>query len=205
VVFKTNKLLLAAVTLAACLGFNCSTLPSLAKDHPCDNIVVGDEEINSKPYQVTRVLIKSSPQQVWQVLTDYNSAPKIFPTLKQCQVIADAGNCKRVHYQIHPSGQLANFEYDLDVRETPHKRIDWHRVAGDFKEVDGYWKLDPADGGRSTIVTYASHVNGGFFMPQALIKRQTRMDFPQVMTALRTTAENTTQIAVRTSHSQTAN
>jgi ribosome-associated toxin RatA of RatAB toxin-antitoxin module len=206
VVFKTNKLLTAAVTLAACLGINCSAMPSIAKDHQqADNIVVADEQINSKPYQVARVLVKSSPQQVWQILTDYNSASKTFPTLKKCQVIADAGNCKRIHYQIRPTQSFSCFEYDLDVHETPHKMIEWHRASGDFKDLEGYWKLEPQDGGRSTLVTYASHVNGGFLLPQALIKRQGRMDFPQVMTALRSTAESTTQIASRAGHSHTAN
>jgi ribosome-associated toxin RatA of RatAB toxin-antitoxin module len=175
-----------------------------AKDHQSE-IVVAEEQINNKPYQVTRMLIKSSPQQVWQVLTDYNSASKIFPTLKKCHVVSDLGSSKRVHYQIHPSGIMTCFEYDLEMRETPHKLIEWRRLSGDFKAIEGYWKLEPADGGRSTHVTYASHVNGGFLLPQALIKRQTRMDFPEVMTALRTTAENTTQIATRTQHSHTAN
>lgn len=203
-VSKTQKLLIAAAFVVASVGVNSSSMPLQAKEHQSD-IVIAEERINNKPYQVTRLLIKSPPQQVWQVLTDYNSAPKVFPTLKKCRVLSDCGTSKRIHYQIHPSGIMTCFEYDLDVREMPHRLIEWRRVSGDFKAVEGFWKLEPADSGRSTIVTYASHVNGGFLLPQALIKRQTRLDFPQVMAALKTTAENTTQVAVRAQHSHSAN
>jgi ribosome-associated toxin RatA of RatAB toxin-antitoxin module len=185
---------------------NASSLKVEAKLDPIhQQVAVCDEEINCKPYSVTRMLIKSRPEQVWQVLTDYASAPRVFPTLKKCQVLSDNGCTKRVHYQIRPSGVVTCFEYDLDMRETPHKMIEWKRASGDFKDLEGFWKLEPAEGGHSTIVTYASHVNGGFLMPQALIRRQSRIDFPVVMTALKSTAENTTQIAARAGHSHQAN
>jgi Polyketide cyclase / dehydrase and lipid transport len=75
--------------------------------------------------------------------------------------------------------------------------MEWHRISGDFKEVDGFWKLEPTELGRCTMVTYASHVNGGFFMPQLLIKRQLRNDMPTALTALKNKAEGPTQIASR--------
>jgi len=206
VVSHTSKVFSVAVSLAICFGINASSLKGEAK---CDSVhqpvVVAEEQINSKAYSVTRMLIKSRPEQVWQILTDYMNAPRIFPTLKKVQVLSDAGCTKRVHYQIHPSGLMTSFEYDLEMRETPHKMIEWKRVSGDFKDLQGFWKLEPVEGGHATIVTYASHVNGGFLMPQALIRRQSRIDFPAVMIALKSTAENTTQIAARAGHSHTAN
>lgn len=205
-VSNKSKLLSVALMIAAFVGPSFAVQPALAKQDQASDISVSDEQINNKSYQVTRVLIKARPEQVWQVLTDYGSATKVFSTLKKCRVLADCGNAKRIHYQIHPSGVMTCFEYDLDVHETPNKLIEWKKVSGDFKEVEGFWRLEPAEGGRSTHVTYASHVNGGFFVPQALVKRQARMDFPAVMVALKSQAENTTQIAARAPHqSHTAN
>lgn len=192
-----TKLLTVAVTLLSVCGPNItSSQPALARQESSTSDVQ-EEQINCKPHQVTKVLVKARPEQVWQILTDYNSASKVFPTLKKCRVVSDNGSTKRVHYQVHPSGVMTCFEYDLEVREHPHKLIEWHRVSGDFKAVDGFWKLEPVDNGRHTVVTYASHVNGGMFLPQALIRRQTRIDIPNVMAALKQTSETTTQIAAR--------
>lgn len=74
-------------------------------------------------------------------------------------------------------------------------------MSGAFKEVDGYWKLEPIEGGHSTLVTYSAYVNGGFFMPQPLVKRQCKIDMPQIMSTLRSEAE-TPQIANRPAHIQ---
>jgi hypothetical protein len=40
-----------------------------------------------------------------------------------------------------------------------------------------------------TLVTYASYVDGGFLMPQPLVRRQCRIDMPEVMTTLKAQAE----------------
>lgn len=174
--------------------------PILARPEQ-NNIAVFDEQIGDRPYQVTRVLIKARPEQVWQIITDYSGAPNIFASLKKCQVVLDKGSTKIVHYCLRPSGVLATFEYDLELKEQPNKLLEWRRVAGDFKALQGYWKLDAAECGRSTIVTYASYVNGGFLMPQALIRRQSRIDLPAVMAALKDRSERTMNIASHGTHS----
>lgn len=161
------------------------------------HVAVVDEEIDKKSYSVAKVLVKAKPDQVWQVLTDYHAAPAIFPSLKNCHVVSEHNGTKVVHYQIKPSGVITSFQYDLELKETGRHRVDWKRVDGDFKEITGYWKLEPMDNGHSTLVTYASYVNGGLFMPQALIKRQVRIDVPQILTALKGQAESM-QIATRT-------
>lgn len=199
-----SKLLAVALMLASICGPTVFQTPVQAKQEHLD-VAIQDEVINNVQYQVTRTLIHARPEQVYQVLTDFAASPKIFPNVKQCRVITDGGNTKRVHYQIRPTGCMATFEYDLELREVPNKLIEFHRVGGDFKAVDGFWKLEAAECGRGTIVTYASHVNGGIFLPQALIKRQTRLDFPQVMAALKNQAETTTQIAARGHITHSAN
>lgn len=193
---KSSKLmvLMLALTGSLLVSPTLTLQPAVAKAD-ASAIQVTEEQIDHKPFQVTHVLVKTRPDQVWQVLTDYNSAPAIFPTLKKCRVLSDKGQTKVIHYQIKPTGSITSFEYDLEMKETPQKSLEWRRVGGDFKDVEGYWKLEPVDCGRSTMVTYATYCNGGVFLPQALIKRQSRIDLPQVMTALKVHAETTTQIA----------
>jgi ribosome-associated toxin RatA of RatAB toxin-antitoxin module len=186
-VFVVQTALTAGLSVAATESVPTSSNPA--------SIGVCEERISGVPYQVARVLIKATPADVWQVLTDYSSAASVFPTLKKCQVLSDKGNVKFIRYAMRPTGVLQTFQYDLEVKEQTNRYMEWHRISGDFKSVDGFWKLEPVECGRSTIVTHASYVNGGLFMPQALIKHQSRVDLPQVMAALKDRAERTMQIA----------
>jgi ribosome-associated toxin RatA of RatAB toxin-antitoxin module len=182
----------ALVLMLACsLWSFAPRVPALAAaaEHE-KSVALAEEQIDHKPYIVARMLVKAKPDQVWQILTDFQAAPNVFPTLKKCHVLADKGASKLVHYQVKPTGVLTSFQYDLEVREHGRTKMEWHRIGGDFKDVIGYWKLEPADCGHSTVVTYASHVNGGLFMPQTLIKRQSKIDVPPMMVALKTHAES---------------
>jgi ribosome-associated toxin RatA of RatAB toxin-antitoxin module len=151
---------------------------------------VTEENVAGKTFSVARILVHARPEAVFQVLTDYANAPSVFPMMRKCQVLEDRGCIKIMKHKVAPSGPVGTYEYTLEVKETPGKSLEWHRIAGDFKEVDGYWRLEPLDGGRSTLVTYLNHVNGGMFIPQMMIKRQARIDMPGVMILLRRQAEN---------------
>lgn len=160
------------------------------------SVEINEEKIGDKNYQVSKILVHVKPEAVWKILTDYENATEIFPCLKKCKLVKDKGNnTKLVQHQIKPSGVPTTFDYVIEVKETANKLYEWHRVSGDFREVDGFWKLEPQNDGNSTMVTYASYVNGGLFLPPPLIKRQVRTDIPGVMSALKQHAETSRQIA----------
>jgi ribosome-associated toxin RatA of RatAB toxin-antitoxin module len=161
--------------------------------HPSHNAEVTEEKIGNRVYQTSKVTVHSKPENVWRLLTDYDNAHSVFPCVKKCKLVKDKGTHKIVEHSIKPSGFPGSFTYVLEIKETPNRLQEWRRISGDFHEVDGFWRLEPSEDGNSTHVTYASYVNGGFFMPQALIKRQTRMDVPAVMAALKTHAETSHQ------------
>ena len=98
---------------------------------------ITDETIDGKPYCVARTLIKAKQDQVWQILTDYRHAVNVFPLLKKCEVLENHGSTKIARHEIAPSGIPDTFEYILEVRETAPKLMEWRRISGDFKEVDG--------------------------------------------------------------------
>jgi len=162
---------------------------------------VAEEQMHGRTYIVARVLVKAPPEKVFQILADYDHADKVFPQVRKCKLVADKGASKLVSHEIAPTG-IPNTTYDylLEVKESFPHTLEWHRVSGDFKQVDGYWKLEPVDGGHSTHVTYASYVDGGFFIPQMLIRRQCKIDMVGVMSTLKATAEgpaSSVQIAGR--------
>ncbi|MBI4533494.1 MAG: SRPBCC family protein [Candidatus Melainabacteria bacterium] len=157
-----------------------------------------EQAIGGKIFSVSRMVVRARPEQVWQVLTDYDNASLVFPNLRKCQVVQDKGATKIVCHEVQPSGVPGTFKYVLEIKEIAPRMLEWHRVKGDFRDVDGLWKLEPSDGGRCTLVTYAAYVNGGLFMPQPLIRRQFRIDIPGVMAALKLKTETSVaQIARR--------
>lgn len=175
--------------------------PAVARSVDAGPQKVTEEVINGKSFCVIKESIKARPEAVWQILTDYANATKVFPQLKKCHVVADHGSTKVLRHTVAPSGALGTYEYTIELKESAPKALEWHRMSGAFKEVDGYWKLEPIEGGHSTLVTYSAYVNGGFFMPQPLVKRQCKIDMPQIMSTLRSEAE-TPQIANRPAHIQ---
>ena len=188
---------LAAVLTIACVPANF--LPAAIAKGEIHNLSspaeVIEEVVANKPYATCKLLVKASPEQVWKVLTDYDNATYVFPNLKKCQVLEDHGSTKIVNHEVNPSGLPGTFKYVLQVKETAPTCLEWHRLRGDFREVDGYWKLEPVENGRSTLVTYSSHVNAGFFIPYALVRRQMRIDMPGVMAQLKEHAEAETSVA----------
>ncbi len=194
---KAGVLLSLSMVAAICMQPYVVSTPALAKGsiQNSSSATVDEEVINGKSHTVSKIVVKARPEQVWHILTDYNNAQHVFPLMKKCQLLEDKGATKIVKHVVAPSGPVGTFEYIIEIKETAPKELEWHRLSGAFKEVDGHWKLEPLDCGRSTLVTYASHVNGGFFLPAPLIKRQCRTDMPQVLATLKHRAETTSHIA----------
>ncbi|MFN8550986.1 MAG: SRPBCC family protein [Candidatus Obscuribacterales bacterium] len=175
--------------------------PVFAKSVDSGAQKVTEEVINGKTFCVIKESIKAKPEAVWQILTDYNNASRVFPQLKKCHVVADHGTTKVLKHTVAPSGMPGTYEYIIELKEIAPRALEWHRMSGAFKEVDGFWKLEPLEGGHSTLVTYSAYVNGGFFLPQPLVRRQCKVDMPQIMSTLRNEAESI-QIANRPTHVQ---
>lgn len=194
----SNKVVAAFFT-AASISWSVS-LPQMAvpaaqangRNQEC----LSEEIIHGKTYTVAQVVIKSPPEKVFQVLSDYDNAPRVFPQLKHSKLLHEHIGQKLVKHVLSPSGMPGTYEYVVEVKEAAPHSLEWHRVSGAFKQVDGYWKLEPLDGGHTTKVTYASYVDGGFLIPQPLIRRQCRIDMPAVMTSLKAQAESSSGIQI---------
>ncbi len=189
---------LAKLSLASALALGVflampvvSAKQELAGASKGQQLTLGEQQIGKKSYVVSTMVVNARPEVCYKICTDYKNAATTFPTLKKCQVVQDKGGGNKViNYVTHPTGAFTDYSYTLEIKETPCQMVEWNRISGDFKAIDGYWKIEPAQGGSKTLVTYVSYVDGGLFMPQVLIKRQFRIDLPPCMTALKTKAES---------------
>ncbi len=151
--------------------------------------------INGEEYSVCRMVVHASPDTIWSIIADYSNLHRVFKQMKKATVLENKGKVKLVKHTVAPSGPVGTYSYVVRVKESAPHKMEWKRVSGAFKDVKGFWKLEPLDGGRTTRVTYASHVDGGFLIPKALVKRQCRIDMPIVVSNLRSKAESQIRIA----------
>lgn len=187
-----------ALGLVIGLTFSSGTQPADARgimQNSTGPAKVSRAVINGKEYSIVRQVVHGSPQQIWSIIADYNNLHRVFKQMKSAKLIKSQGKVKYVKHTVAPSGPVGTYSYVVKVTENAPRKMEWTRVSGAFKEVKGFWKLEPLDGGRTTRVTYASHVDGGFLLPRALIKRQCRIDMPIVVGSLKNKIESKMRIA----------
>lgn len=155
-----------------------------------------EEQIGPRIYQVSRVVIDAAPNQVQDVITDYEHTDKVFDNVSKCKVVKESGDLKHVAFTVKTLGSLMTCDYVLEIKSTPG-RIEWKRVSGAFKANEGFWKFEPTNGGRSTLVTYAKYVDGGLLAPKFIVNREIRNSMPVIMANLKSTAEHDNAVAAK--------
>lgn len=94
---------------------------------------------------LAKILVKASPDVVWAVLTDYTNFPKFLPHLVSTKILAVNGNRQVVEQIDSRQFFLINQRSRVSTENilTAKKRIDFHLVDGDLKQIEGYWLLEP--------------------------------------------------------------
>ena len=202
-----SQLLAAAVTLLPAVVPQQVDAKQVAQKQLLEAPALSEESINGNSFTVSKIVVHAPAERVWNILTDYENAPKVFPQLRKSEIVQSKGNVKVLKHQVQPTGfgGVQTYQYVVEVTEHAPRSMEWHRISGDFKAVDGFWKLEPLNDGRDTNVTYSSFVNGGFFIPQVLIKKQFRVEMPVVMSNLKNESEtksDSVRIARRTDGSR---
>lgn len=177
---------------------SCLTVPSFAESQlnqkavaaavPLTGVIHHAQEIGNKDFIVSKTLVHASPQKVFEIVTDYPNAVRYFTNLTACEVLSEKNGVKQVHFGAKANG-LMKLDYVLSIDQSKANRIEWTRVKGSFKANEGYWDLTPVDGGRSTLVTYAKHVDPGFFTPKMFVHKTLRDTAENIFRDLKKTAE----------------
>lgn len=129
-------------------------------------------------------LVRAPWERIWQGLTEEQFFTRIFEENRD-GVLSEQGAGYDV-YCFHPRFFLMTFDYclrrGLDRRS---RRITWRLTEGDFEELEGSWELEPADEGRSTLVTFTSRVKIGSWIPESWVRRSSRNRIPRTLLSLR--------------------
>ncbi|NJK28838.1 MAG: cyclase [Acaryochloris sp. SU_5_25] len=136
-----------------------------------------------------QIVLPFSPEQVWQVLIDYEALADFIPNLAKSQRIEHPDSGIRIE-QIGVKNALflkfsARVVLDM-VEEFPHT-IYFDMVEGDFKFFAGTWILQPAtfENAQGTLLTYLLQVCPTRLIPVKAIEQQLGKDLPQNLLAIR--------------------
>jgi ribosome-associated toxin RatA of RatAB toxin-antitoxin module len=99
----------------------------------------------SEGQYVARMLVESSVDNLWAVLTDYNNFTEFLPSIVSSEVIESDGNS----YLVEQVSKQRVFLFDVESRllteniQTENQRIDFSLVEGDLSQFQGSWTIEP--------------------------------------------------------------
>jgi carbon monoxide dehydrogenase subunit G len=134
--------------------------------------------------------IDAPRQTVWDVLVDCARVGKLMVGVKSCRVLQSdpAGRWdireQLTHAAVLPSARaVIRTDYD-----APHT-VAFHRIDGDFKILEGEWRLEPLDGGTRTRLFYQTRVTSPVPAPNLLVRSMLGANMTESLRKLRAASE----------------
>ncbi len=146
-----------------------------------------------------RVLISTSVDTAWAVLTDYSNTPKFMPHVVSSQVITAKGNQKVVE-QVDVRQVFflsARSRIRSAITETAKTRIDFQAIDGDLKSLKGYWLLEPiapytGAKAKQMLITQVIAVQPKVGTPSGIFYNIFKESLGEIMTAIKKETERRT-------------
>jgi carbon monoxide dehydrogenase subunit G len=112
--------------------------------------------------------VKASPQQAWDVLTDYDHMANFFPNLRTSRVVERTGNRIRIEQTGSVSyGPLSfPFESMREIELSPYREIRSRAIGGSLRKGDATTRLIPE--GASTRIVYHSESVPAVWVPPGI-------------------------------------
>lgn len=124
-------------------------------------------------------IIDAPPRAVFEVITDFEAYPRIFPEFREVEVLEDEGEEAVVRFRAHFGIDL---DYTLRIKRS-FPAVSWTLVEGDLKDSQGSWSL-VAEGEGTTRVTYRLAAAVGFYVPRFVSDRLVAASLPPTLDKL---------------------
>ncbi len=131
--------------------------------------------------------IAAPPEVVWTTILDCQRAARMTPSVKSCTVLSrDAdGRTELREHVVKWSFLLPALHSTSRLTLDPYRRIVFRCEAGDIKDCEGQWLLEPIKDGKATRVTYENRATAPFGLPSGMTTMAMRRDVPAALRALR--------------------
>ncbi len=161
-VTRTGRCARPAVLLASCALLAAQCLPRSAAGHEIAIEIVREGEFVSVRASAE---LKASPRIAWEVLTDYDHLAEFIPDVRSSRVLRRTSEGVLVEQKGEFSFLFFRqpIEVTMAVSEHPPRRIAARAVAGDMKNMEGSYELQPSEAGVRLV--YSGRFVPGFFVP----------------------------------------
>ncbi|KAG5046025.1 hypothetical protein JHK86_015431 [Glycine max] len=142
---------------------------------------------------VASITVKAHVCEVWNILTAYETLPKIVPNLAISKVVSRDNNkvrilqegCKGLLYMVLHARVV------LDLCEYLEQEISFEQVEGDFDSFRGKWIFEQL-GNHHTLLKYSveSKMRKDTFLSEAIMEEVIYEDLPSNLSAIRDYIEN---------------
>jgi carbon monoxide dehydrogenase subunit G len=134
--------------------------------------------------------IDAPPSVVFRVILDCDRAARMSPGVKRCTVITREPDGSEIREHTVKWGFfLPAMQSKARLVLRPDREIRFTCIGGDIRACDGFWRLEPLDGGARTRVIYDLWATAPFAVPAGVISSLMRRTVPQSLTALRRECE----------------
>ncbi len=129
-------------------------------------------------------LVDAMPEEVYDVITDYDHYPEFIPSLVDAKVLEwESEDVCVLMEKLRVA--FKTIEYTIRITHDRAKlSTQWTRHGGFMNRNDGGWTCKPYGKGRS-LVTYRVAVEAGILVPQFVIDRLSRGSLPDLFAGLR--------------------
>ena len=151
-----------------------------------ENVAVTHNKQGQVEFVVGRIHIKHPVEMVWPVLANpFEFERGISPRFHTTAVLVDRPERSLMECSVDTGFLLPHLKYTVESNYLQDKKISFKSVAGDFKDFEGSWGLEPAENGQGCFVTYSMYVNPGFPVPQWMVREGIKMELPHTLYGLR--------------------
>jgi ribosome-associated toxin RatA of RatAB toxin-antitoxin module len=149
-----------------------------------------------------KVLVNSSQETAWEVLTDYENFSKFMPNLASGKIIEANGNQKVVE-QVDIRRVLSiNVQSRIRsaITETAKSRINFRQIDGDLQSLTGYWKIEPVapySGAKANqvLITQVVEAQPKSGTPKGIFYSVFKNSLSETMNAVKQEVDKRTQLA----------
>ena len=180
-------------TLSPDLSLDRSVISS--KDRQSDVSITTEKRANRERHISACVEIPQPIEQVWRVITDYESLADFIPSLTTSKLISNSEGRIRLEQVGAQCFLKIKFcaRVVLDMTENFPNKVSFCMKEGDFKQFEGAWYLQPSEDKTTTLLSYDLLVKPPLAMPVSLIEKHLCHNLTQNLIAVR---QRTLELAV---------
>jgi ribosome-associated toxin RatA of RatAB toxin-antitoxin module len=130
---------------------------------------------------IAQIVIPRPPEQIWPVVVNPQDVMSEERKVKSIRILSKNANSLMAEYTVTYHRLLPTFNYTLKLDNKAPNMIQFRRISGSFKDIQGSWKLQPVENGQKTLLTYTLSIDPGFFAPKFMLVQAIKSDLPSMM------------------------